>query len=267
MPLTRRSFHHSLLAGGAALATGPAVALAPPSEGGGKWYRLFDGKTLAGWTPKIVGEVLGEDRNQTFRVADGLLQVRYDNYSGFSDKFGHLFFNEPLSTYRLRIEYRFVSDQCKGGPDWGFRNSGVIFHAQDPELMDRDQWFPVGLEMTLLGGDGTNPRATGGLCTPGTHVVYKGNFYTVDCSGSSSKTFHGDQWVTAEIEVHGGGRIIHRINDEEVFSYEQPRYDPNHADAKKLIPGDLLALEGGMISLQSDSHPVDFRKVELMPLD
>ncbi|MGL4464941.1 MAG: 3-keto-disaccharide hydrolase [Planctomycetia bacterium] len=268
MEMTRRALQRSLFASGIALAaasTSPRAVRAS-SSASEKWYRLFDGRTLAGWTPKLSGEDLGDDMYQTFRVADGAIQVRYDKYSEFRHKFGHLFFKEPFSRYRLRFEYRFVGEQCKGASPWSIRDGGVAYHCADPELMARDQDFPVAVEFQLLGGDGTNGRSTGNLCTPGTTVVVDEKLYKDHVVGSSSKTFHGDQWVTAEIEVNGAGRILHKINGETVLQCEQSQYDPDNIYARELIPGDLLMIEGGSIALQSKSHPVDFRNIEIMPL-
>ncbi len=133
--------------------------------------------------------------------------------------------------------------------------------------MSKDQDFPVSIEVQLLGGDGKNPRTTGNLCTPGTHVVMGSQLITQHCTDSKSKTFHGDQWVTAEVEAHGNGKIIHRINGEVVLEYEHPQLDPGDADARKLIKNGQTMLYGGSISLQSESHPVEFRKVEIKVLD
>ena len=33
----------------------------------------------------------------TFRVEDGLLKVRYDQYDAFNNRFGHLFYQDELS--------------------------------------------------------------------------------------------------------------------------------------------------------------------------
>ncbi|MBY0228669.1 MAG: DUF1080 domain-containing protein, partial [Gemmataceae bacterium] len=77
-----------------------------------KWRSLFNGKDLDGWTPKITGHALGEDPAKTFRVEDGLLKVSYDGYKEFKGRFGHLFFKERFSRYVLRVEYRFVGEQC-----------------------------------------------------------------------------------------------------------------------------------------------------------
>ena len=104
----------------------PAVPAQEP-KADADWVPLFNGKNLDGWTPKITGYELGVNYADTFRVEDGVLKVRYDKYTGeFGGKFGHLFYKDKFSHYRLRVEYRFVGDQSKGGPGWATRNSGVM---------------------------------------------------------------------------------------------------------------------------------------------
>jgi hypothetical protein len=250
--------------------TAPADAAAATSASpAGKWTPLFNGKDLTGWTPKIKGFDLGDNFGDTFRVEDGVIKVSYDQYEGpFRGRFGHLFFEKPFSNYILRVEYRFVGEQAQDGPAWALRNSGVMIHGQSPETMRKDQDFPVSIEVQLLGGDGEHERSTGNLCTPGTNVVYQGKFHTQHCTVSSSKTFAGDQWVTCEVEAHGHGKFIHRINGETVIEYEQPTLDPNDPDGQRLLDeGAKKEISGGTISLQSESHPVEFRKVEIMELD
>ena len=230
-----------------------------------EWMELFDGETLAGWTPKITGYGFGENYANTFRVEDGVIQVRYDGYENaqFGGKFGHLFYKSPYSSYEFEMEYRFVGDQLSDGPGWAHRNSGVMVHSQVPATMAKDQDFPVSIEVQLLGGTGSGDRSTANLCTPGTNVVYDGKLDTRHCINSASKTYHGEQWVKVGIEVHGNGRIIHKINGEKVMEYEQSQLDPNDGDAKGLIKDGELMLSGGYISLQSESHPVDFRNIRL----
>lgn len=239
-----------------------------PPVADGQWVPIFNGKDLEGWTPKIKGFPAGENFADTFRVADGMLSVRYDKYTGpFKGRFGHLFWKEPLSNYRLRIEYRFVGDQYEGGPDWALRNSGVMIHCEPPDSMRVDQDFPVCCEVQFLGGDGTTPRSTCNVCTPGTNVVYQGKFTTDHIINSSSDTFHGDQWVTAEVEVHGGKVIRHFVNGKQVIEYAEPSLDPADPDGKRLLDaGNPKLVTSGYISLQAESHPIDFRKVELMKL-
>ena len=250
----------------------PALALAgerpaaPPTDA--KWIALFNGKDLDGWVPKITGYDAGVNFGDTFRVKKGVLEVSYDRYEAFGGRFGHLFYRTPFSHYVIAVEYRFTGDQAKGGPDWAFRNSGIMIHGQPVETMRKEQDFPISIEVQLLGGRGDGkPRSTANLCTPGTNVVMDGKLETRHCVSSTSKTFDGDQWVRVEVEVHGGGVITHLVNGEAVLSYEKPRvgggnvsgYDPA---AKR--DGELLT--GGSISLQSESHPVEFRKVELREL-
>ena len=231
------------------------------------WIQLFNGQDLADWKVKITGHELGDNFANTFRVEGGVLRVVYDGYEDFAGRFGHLFYKEEFSDYRLRVEYRFTGEQVPGGPGWAFRNSGVMIHGQAPESMTRDQEFPVSIEVQLLGGDGTNPRSTANLCTPGTNVVMQGELITRHCTDSSSATFHGDQWVTVEVEVHGSRLVRHLIDGQPVLSYEQPQLDENDPDARRLLAaGAPKLLDHGTISLQSESHPVEFRKVELLRL-
>lgn len=234
----------------------------------GEWKSLFNGKDLEGWTPKITGQKLGDDPYKTFRVEDGVLKVRYDNYPEFKGQFGHLFYKESFSKYKLRLEYRFVGQQVKGGPGWAIRNSGVMIHGQSPETMRVDQEFPVSIEVQYLGGDGKNPRPTGNLCTPGTHVVMDGKLLTRHCTNSTSKTFHGDTWVRSEVIAMGGGRIAHYIDGQKVLEYEQAQYDDKDPDGKVLLQkaDGKRIIPGGYLSLQAESHPVEFRRIEIQRL-
>ena len=219
-----------------------------------KWIQLFNGKNLDGWTPKIRYQEFGKDPKKTFRVENGVIKVSYENYDEFNETFGHLFYKTPFSHYRIRVEYRFLGEQLKGGPGWAFRNSGIMAHGQDPNTMSKDQDFPNSIEAQLLGGKGKGKRTTLNLCTPGTDVVMKGKLLKRHCISSSSETYHGDQWVTAELEVRGSESIKHIIDGKVVLEYTKPQLD------------DGTLIEKGTISLQSESHPCEFRKVELLPL-
>ncbi len=235
----------------------------------GEWIQLFNGKDLSGWKIKIRGYELGDNYGDTFRVENGVMKVAYDNYKKFDNRFGHIFYEKPFSNYILRLEYRFVGDQCPGGAGWAFRNSGIMIHGQSPETMQKDQSFPVSIEVQLLGGSGSGNRPTANVCTPGTHYVQDGELVTRHCNSSTSKTYHGDQWVTVEVEVHGNKLLRHFVNGDKVFEYTQPQLDEKDAQARSMIEaqgGDKM-LHGGSISLQSESHPIEFRKVELKVLE
>ena len=212
-----------------------------------EWISLFNGRDLTGWVPKITG---------------------YESGVNFGGRFGHLFYKTLFSHYVIAVEYRFVGEQSKDGPDWAFRNSGVMVHGQPVETMKKDQDFPISIEAQFLGGRGDgSARSTANLCTPGTNVVMNGQLETRHCINSSSKTFDGDQWVRVEVEVHGGGAIVHRVNGETVLQYEKPQYGGgNVAGHDPALKRDGEIITSGSISLQAESHPIEFRKVELLNL-
>ncbi len=231
------------------------------------WKQLFNGKNLNGWTPKISGHPVGENFANTFRVKDGYLTVSYDGYDSFANQFGHLFYKDKFSYYIIAVEYRFIGDQAKDGPAWATRNSGIMVHGQPVETMQKDQDFPISIEMQLLGGLGKGPRTTANLCTPGTNVERDGKLFTPHCLNSTSRTYDGEQWVRVEVVVKGGESIDHRVEGVSVLKYERPQV--GGGNVSKHDPGvkvDGRLLEEGSISLQSESHPVQFRKVELLNL-
>lgn len=229
------------------------------------WDQIFNGKSLEGWTMKIVGYELGDNFANTFRVKDGLLQIRYDGYGdNFDNRFGGLYYNKNLQNYRLKVEYRFVGETAAGAPSWGYRDSGVQFHSQDPKTIDLDQPFPVCLEYNLHGGNGTDERPVGEICTNGTLVDIQGKQSTSYCTPAQiKKTFHGDQWVTLEIDVQNN-TISHYVNGELILTYNNPRYNAEHDLGKRFTQQGMTFLHEGFISLQSNSHPIDFRRIELI---
>lgn len=234
-----------------------------------KWVKLFNGKDLKNWTVKIKGHPVGENHNNTFRVEDGVMKVNYDQYNDtFNESYGHIFYNKEFSNYRFKMEYRFTGDQIKDGAGWATRNSGVMIHGQSAESMELDQDFPISIEVQLLGGLDSGERSTANLCTPGTHVVMNDKLFKSHCISSNSKTFNGDQWVQVEILVKNDSIIKHYINGEEVMSYSKPQIGGGNVkmDKEKLKSLDGLALKKGTISLQSESHPVEFRNIEILEL-
>jgi hypothetical protein len=228
-----------------------------------EWIQLFNGKDLEGWDIKIKGYELNNNFRNIFRVEDGLMQVRFEGFEKFNNEFGHIFYKEPFSHYKLRIEYRFVGEQVPGGPAWAFRNSGVMLHSQSAASMLLDQDFPVSVEAQFLGGNGVDERPTLNVCTPGTHIEMDGKLVTRHCTNSSSKTYHGDVWVTAEFVVLGSEVIHHIIDGDTVMTYNKPQVGGAHEEYE--VPEGTL-IEEGYICLQAESHPVDFRKVELLDL-
>jgi hypothetical protein len=227
------------------------------------WQSLFNGKTLEGWTPKIKGEPFGSDPLNTFMAKNGLLKVSYKNYDSFNNRFGHLFYKTPYSNYRLKLQYRFVGKQVEGGEGWAEKNSGIMIHSQDPKSMGLDQDFPNSLEVQLLGGvNDSVPRPTGNLCTPGTHVHINEKLEKTHCITANAPTIYGEEWVDVEVEVYSDSLIRHYINGKPVIEYTIPVYDTPEDTINHLKP-----VKSGYISLQSESHPIEFKTIQIMNLD
>jgi len=242
------------------------IAVADVTE---NWIQLFNGKDLNDWNIKINGYPLGENIHNTFRVEDSILKVSYDGYDNFEDSFGHIFYKNPYSNYKLKLQYRFVGEQVKGGESWATKNSGVMLHCQSPESMGLDQGFPISLEAQFLGGveEGVE-RSTGNLCTPGTHVVIDDKLVTEHCINSTSETIYDDQWVDVELLVHNDSLISHSINGKEVMRYSKFVYGGQFltaTDAWQSKEG--KSLSKGYIALQSESHPIEFRNIKLLDLE
>jgi hypothetical protein len=254
-------------AGAVLLAQTATTTAAIPKADAKDRIQLFNGKDLTGWTPKFAKHDFGENYNNTFRVEDGLLKVRYDKWETFNEEFGHMFYKDPFSYYVIAAEYRFVGDQVKGGPAWAIRNNGLMLHAPDPKTMMKDQDFPISIEVQLLGGFG-KPRTTANLCTPGTNVVMDGKLETRHCINSKSRTYEGDQWVRVEVLVHGDELMRHYVEGEPVLEYTKPQIGGGNVspvDPKVKVDG--TPLTGGYISIQAETAPIDFRKIEVLNLE
>ncbi|MBL8221946.1 MAG: DUF1080 domain-containing protein, partial [Bryobacterales bacterium] len=91
---------------------------------------------------------------------------------------------------------------------------------------------------------------------------------TRHCVNSTSDTFHGDQWVRVEVRVLGSDSVEHIVNGKPVLKYDKPHIGGGNVSGHDpAVKKDGMLLNEGWISLQSESHPVEFRKVELMKLE
>lgn len=225
------------------------------------WIQLFNGIDLNDWTVKINGQPVDSDPLNTFIVEDGILKVSYDNYEDFGQSYGHIFYKEPFDNYKLKMQYRFVGEQVHDAQSWARRNSGVMIHSQSPESMGLNQGFPVSLEVQFLGGlEHDVERPTGNLCTPGTHVTINDELVTQHCIDSSSQTFYGEEWIDVEVIVTDS-IISHKINGEDVIQYSNPVFGGEYSVDEAL---EGKPVTSGYISLQSESHPIEFRNIELL---
>ena len=232
-----------------------------------EWIQLFNGKNLDGWTPKIRGYPLGENYADTFRAENGVLKVGYDKYPAFDNKFGHLFYKQKFSYYVIAAEYRFVGEQVAGAPTWAVRNNGLMLHSQAPETMGLNQDFPISVEVQLLGGAATGDRSTANVCTPGTEIFQKGAMVRGHCTNSTSATYRGDQWVRVEIEVRGSEHMKHTVEGQTVLEYDLPQIGGGSvSNFDPAVKKDGTLLNEGYITIQGESAPTEFRKIELLNL-
>ena len=245
------------------------AAVPPKNKEKQDWLPLFNGKNLNNWTVKIHHHEVGVNFGNTFRAEDGLVKVRYDQYDKFNEQYGHLYFKQPFSYYHLVLEYRFVGKWQKDAPIYTLKNSGLMFHSQDPRTMPKEQDWPISVEMQFLAGLGDGkPRPTGNMCSPGTDVIFNGQKDPRHCINSTSKTYEGEQWIKAELIVLGDSLITHIINGDTVLKYSKPqigggvanRFDP-------AIKIDGKALKEGFIALQSEGQEIDFRNIKLLNLE
>lgn len=254
------------------------IELTPINE---DWVSLFNGKDLTGWDVKIAGFPVDSNYNDTFRAEDGMIKVVYNKYHEFNDKYGHLYYDKPFSYYKLRFDYRFTGDQLKGGAVWNNRNSGVILHSQSAASNNINQDFPVSIELQLLGGLGTGERPTTNVCTPGTAVEINGKVDYSHCINSSSKTYNGDQWVHVEAVVKGDESMTFIVDNDTVLTFQKPQIGGGFiskengekewdqfgiTDKQIWISKEGTPLKDGYIALQSESHAVDFKNIELLNL-
>lgn len=274
MALVLRSFIFLFLLASATF----AIAQSKPDKQ--EWVQLFNGKDLHDWDIKIAGLPLNDNYKNTFRVENGLLRIAYDQYKTFDGKYGHMYYKTPFSYYVVRFTYRFVGNQIPGGDSWNVRNSGVMVHSQSAASLSLDQTFPVSLELQMLGGLGKGERHTANLCSPGTQVYMNGKLRAEHCIDSDSKTYDGDQWVTASAIVLGDSIIHHLVGKDTVLTYEKPEvgggfvsqdhdWNAGHFSkeaAEYWIKRANTPLGEGYIALQAESHPIDFKSVEVLNL-
>ena len=233
-----------------------------------EWIQLFNGRDLNGWIVKVHHHEPGVNFGNTFRVEEGMIKVRYDQYNDFNDQFAHLYYKEPFSHFHLKLEYRFTGTLQKGSPSYALLNSGVMFHSQDPRKMLKEQNWPISVEMQFLAqlDDGT-PRTTGNMCSPGTEIFFNGKQYNDHCLNSSSKSFPKNEWVKAELIVLGDSLITHIINGDTVLQYSKPSMGGGVVEGyDKSIWQPGKPLTSGFIALQAEGQPIDFRNIELRNL-
>jgi hypothetical protein len=240
------------------------------------WISLFNRVDLKDWDIKFTGSALNVNYKNTFKVKDSLLIVDYSEYTGFSNQWGHAANKtRPYSYYLLRAEYSPGATQVSGGPSWAVQNNGLMLHSQSMASMTMNQDYPISMETQILGSkNGTG--ATMNLCTPGTafyNAQTGGSVNTTHCvTASNSPGPAADAWGWGTVLVLGDSIIRHYnkngASGTPVFTYYRPvYYSGNVLNPPANTPANGTALKSGYISIQAESAPYRFRRIELVNLE
>jgi hypothetical protein len=227
------------------------------------WEQLFNGKDLDGWIVKIHGHEIGDNYEETFSVNDGAILVKYDGYETFDERYGHLYYHKPFSSFHLKFTYRFTDKWMQDAPSYTYRNSGVMFHSQDPHTILKEQDWPISVEYQILAEEEAGKeRPTANVCTPGTEVFYNDEMDPRHCINSTSKTYPWDQWLTGELIVFRDSLVIHLIEGDTVLRYTKPQIGggvANRFDANYKQDGQML--KSGFIALQAEGQGIAFKEI------
>ncbi|WP_028376186.1 DUF1080 domain-containing protein [Leeuwenhoekiella sp. MAR_2009_132] len=233
-----------------------------------EWEILFNGKNLDGWEAKFFHHDLGDNYANTFRVIDSAIVVSYEDYDTFDNRYGHLFYKQPYESFHLKFKYKFTDEWMQDAPSYTYRNSGVMFHSQDPKTILKEQDWPISVEYQMLAeAEPGKPRPTGNMCSPGTDVFYKGQKSNDHCISSSSKTYTWDTWIEADLIVYKDSLVIHKVNGEQVLEYTKTQTGgevANGFDPQYKVDGKPLT--SGYIGLQAEGQGVIFKDIKLKKL-
>ncbi|SVA38449.1 uncharacterized protein METZ01_LOCUS91303 [marine metagenome] len=219
------------------------------------WVQLFNGKNMDGWNYHFSGQEYNVDPQKTLRVEDSILKVDYSNYDNWNGAFGHFARDEVYSYYIFAVEYRFVGDQTPGGPDWALRNNGIMFHSESMRSMGKNQNFPISVEAQLLQrGTDEKPTAVINLCNGASNTTASEK---PNCNQEMAAISipHKNSWVRAEVLVLSDSIAKFILNGDTLGVYSQFKYLSDGKPVKE-----------GRIALQAESHPTDFRKIEVVNL-
>jgi hypothetical protein len=269
--------------GAGGTATGGAGGGASGSAGsaggasGDGWVSILptDDK-LTGWFPYVKGYTPGMDPLKTFRrdPQTGYLLITYADYpnGSFDNHLGLIYYDKKLTNYKVRVEYSFQEPQAKNPVSWGKNNSGVLVFCTDPHLITGNPDFPTGIEIQLLGSPSAGGSINCQICLNSTVSMYPAKIgtQTITQAGGCFKSTQSasdfqpaSAWTTVEADVSATGTGMTNI-----YQYTKDGMKP--ATPIQTFSAPLKTggqtVTSGWISLQSESQPCTFRKVELIEL-
>ena len=198
------------------------------SEKADKTVKLFNGKDLSNWTWHSREE--DAPLEATWSVEDGRLKCKGQPVGYIRTK------QDDYQNYRLVVEWRWP-EGSRGG------NNGVLIHTTTPNALGV---WPKSLEVQLAHENAGDFWVIGTTVEVPTAEERRKDRRHLNLTDDSEKPI--GEWNQMEI-VARGDKVTVRVNGELV----------NEAtDASQTK---------GSISLQSEGAPIEFRKVELTPLD
>jgi hypothetical protein len=213
--------------------------IVPKTYAQNKPVSLFNGKDLSGWHADVPAMDTDKIVKSPFIVRNGMLV-------SLGTPGGHLITDKVYQNYRLQVEYRFAA---KPG------NCGVLVYASKPRALYK--MFPQSIEVQM-----ENKNA--------------GDFWCIceDIQVPDMEARRGpkEKWGLTE----GKNRRIENLTD----NSEKPVGDWNtmiiecrDREIKVWVNGDLVnygfacTADKGQIALQAEGSEVEFRKIELTPLE
>jgi hypothetical protein len=200
---------------------------------------LFNGEDLSGWHVDVPLQDENPDAEPTFVVRDRKLV-------SLGEPRGHLITDELFENYRLEVEYRFAAEPG---------NCGVLVHASTPRALY--EMFPASIEVQMNSG-------------------HAGDFWCIieDITVPNMVERRGpkEDWGTIE----GKARRILNLTDDsekEPGKWNAMVIECVEDEVKVWVNGDLVnhgfdcTAQQGRIALQAEGAEVEFRKLELTPID
>lgn len=203
---------------------------------------LFNGKDLTGWTADVPLKDTKPDAPDSFIVRDGKLV-------SLGEPRGHLISEKVYQNYKLTAEYRFA-----GKPG----NCGILVHSSTPRALGK--MFPQSIEVQMFSGNA------------GDFWCIQENIEVPDMEKRRPKK--------NPEQKYGGGpndarRILNLTDNSEkpVGEWNTMVIEAKGRGIKVWVNGDLVnegsncTAEKGQISIQAEGTEVEFRKLELEPLN
>jgi hypothetical protein len=214
-------------------------AAEPALQANAKTTSLFNGKDLSGWHVDVPEADNKPEIKPTFIVREGLLV-------SLGSPGGHLITDAQHENFRLAVEYRFAA---KPG------NCGVLVHASKPRMLYK--MFPQSIEVQM------NHQHAGDFWCIGEDITVPD---MVKRRGPQ------DNWGVTE----GKGRRILNLTDnseKKPGEWNTMTIECLNDEVKVWVNGDLVnhgtkcTASKGQLALQAEGSEVEFRKLELTPID